>query len=162
MRANRYRQEKHHEALLFMRTHPVETMGFIFRRFSGKWIAMWDPPSDIWSRVDLETKLGILGNGLFRLLSLMGVLLAYRQRNEIAVPLASVMLFFPLVFYVTHTSSRYRHPMDPIMLVLAVYALAYPVTHVLKRFSGLEARIPAHRTTDLTRAGYSPSDSLSA
>ncbi len=143
-----YMQEKHHEALLFMRTHPVETMGFIFRRFSDNWIAMWDPPSDIWSRVDLETKLGILGNCLFPLLSLVGVLLAYRQRNEIAVPLASVMLFFPLVFYVTHTSSRYRHPMDPIMLVLAVYALAYPVTHVLKRFSGLEARIPASRTTD--------------
>src|SRR5260370_34538540 len=148
-----YMQEKHNEALVFMRTHPVETMGFIFRRFSDNWIAMWDPPSDIWSRVDLERKLGILGNCLFPLLSLVGVLLAYRQRNEIAVPLASVMLFFPLVFYVTHTSSRYRHPMDPIMLVLAVYALAYPVTHELKRFSGLGARNTARRTTNLRRAG---------
>src|SRR5260370_15839924 len=104
-------QEKHHEALLFMRPHPVETMGFIFRRFSDNWIAMWDPPSDIWSRVDLESKLGILGNCLFPLLSLMGVLLAYRQRNEIAVPLASVILFFSLVFYFMHTSYRYHTPL---------------------------------------------------
>src|SRR5580700_3994942 len=143
-----FMQEKQREAVLFMRTHPVETMGFIFRRFSDNWIAMWDPPADIWSRVDLTTKLGIVGNCLFPLLSLMGALLAYRQRNEFAVPLASVMLFFPLVFYITHTSSRYRHPMDPIMLVLGVYAIGYAVSYFLKRFSGLEARIPASHTTD--------------
>jgi 4-amino-4-deoxy-L-arabinose transferase-like glycosyltransferase len=143
-----FMQEKQREAVLFMRTHPVETMGFIFRRFSDNWIAMWDPPADIWSRVDLVTKLGIVGNCLFPLLSLMGALLAYRQRNEIAVPFASVMLFFPLIFYITHTSSRYRHPMDPIMLVLAVYSIGYSVSYFLKRFSGLEARIPASHTTD--------------
>jgi hypothetical protein len=126
----------------------VETMGFIFRRFSDNWIAMWDPPADIWSRVDLTTKLGIVGNCVFPLLSLLGVLLAYRQRNEIAVPFGAVMLFFPLIFYITHTSSRYRHPMDPLMLVLAVYALAYPVIYCRKRLSGLEMRIPASHTTD--------------
>ena len=70
------------------------------------------------------------------------------EQNEAAVPLASVMLFFPLIFYITHSSSRYRHPIDPVMLVLAVYAVAYPVTHLLKRFSGLHARIPATNTTD--------------
>ncbi len=31
-----------------------------------------------------------------------------------------VLLIFPLVFYVTHSSLRYRFPIDPIMLVLAV------------------------------------------
>ena len=143
-----YMEEKQHEAMLFMRAHPVETMGFIFRRFTDNWIAMWDPPADIWSRVDLTTKLEILGNCLFPLLALLGVLLASRQHNEITVPLAAVMLFFPLVFYITHTSSRYRHPMDPMMLVLAVYALAYPVTYAVKRFSGMDARIPASNTTD--------------
>lgn len=143
-----YMQEKQHEAVLFMRTHPVETMNFIFRRFSDNWIAMWDPPADIWSRVDLVTKLSIVGNCLFPVLSFAGVLLVYRQRNEIAVPFASVMLFFPLVFYITHTSPRYRHPMDPIMLILSVYALAYAVIYLRKRFSGLEARIPASHTTD--------------
>jgi hypothetical protein len=143
-----FMQEKQHEAVLFMRTHPVETIGFIFRRFSDNWIAMWDPPADIWSRVDLTTKLGIVGNCVFPLLSLLGVLLAYRQRNEIAVPFAAVMLFFPLIFYITHTSSRYRHPMDPLMLILAVYALAYPVIYWRKRLSGLEMRIAASHTTD--------------
>jgi hypothetical protein len=98
--------------------------------------------------VPLQVKLIIFGDSVFPLLSLMGVLFAYRSNNEAAGPLASVMLFFPLIFYITHSSSRYRHPIDPVMLVLAVYALAYPVTHLLKRFSGLHARIPATNTTD--------------
>jgi 4-amino-4-deoxy-L-arabinose transferase-like glycosyltransferase len=145
-----YMQEKQHEAVLFMRTHPADTMTFIFHRFADNWIATWDPPSDIWSRVSLLTKLSILGNCLFPLLSLLGVLLAYRQRYETALPFALVMLFFPLIFYITHTSTltRYRHPMDPIMLVLAVYALGYAVTYVAKRFSAAAARIPVSRTTD--------------
>jgi hypothetical protein len=79
---------------------------------------------------------------VFPLLSLMGILFAYREQNEAAVPLASVMLFFPLIFYITHSSSRYRHPIDPVMLVLAVYAVAYPVTYLLKRSSSLNS-IPA-------------------
>ncbi len=143
-----YMQEKQHEALLFIRTHPADAMRFTFHRFLDHWIAMWVWPSDIWNRISLQTKLGILGNCAFALLSLVGLLLAHHERNETALPLASVMLFFPLVFYITHTSLRYRQPMDPIMLVLAVYALAYPVTYLLKRFADLEARIPATHTTD--------------
>jgi hypothetical protein len=98
--------------------------------------------------VPLKVKLIIFGDSVFPLLSLMGILFAYREQNEAAVPLASVMLFFPLIFYITHSSSRYRHAIDPVMVVLSVYALAYSVTHVLKRFSGLHARIPATNTTD--------------
>jgi len=117
-------------------------------RFSNNWLGMDSSPADLWSHVPPLTRLGIVGNCIFPLLSLLGVLFAYREQNESAVPLALVMIFFPLVFYMTHASTRYRHPMDPIMLVLAVYALAYPVPYLLKRFSGLESRIPASHTTD--------------
>ena len=142
-----YMRDKQHEALLFMRTHPLDTMRFIFHRFSDNWIEMWDSPSDIWSRASLSVKLTILGKCLFSLLSLLGVLLAYRQQNEAAAPFALVLLFFPLTFYVTHTFERYRHPMDPVMLVLAIYSLAYPVNAWLKRLSGLETRIAAGDAT---------------
>jgi hypothetical protein len=47
-----------------------------------------------------------------------------------------------LVFYITHASTRYRHPMDPVMLILAVYGLAYPVTYLLRRSSSHNS-IPA-------------------
>ena len=143
-----YMEEKQREAVLFIRTHPLDIMNFVLHRFSNNWLGMDSSPADLWSHVPPLTRLGIVGNCIFPLLSLLGVLFAYREQNESAVPLALVMIFFPLVFYMTHASTRYRHPMDPIMLVLAVYALAYPVPYLLKRFSGLESRIPASHTTD--------------
>jgi hypothetical protein len=123
-------------------------LNFTLHRFSNNWIGLDQPPAEIWNHVPLQVKLIIFGDSIFPLLALMGVLFAYRSHNEAAGPLASVMLFFPLIFYITHSSSRYRHPIDPVMLVLAVYAVAYPVTHLLKRSSGLHARIPATNTTD--------------
>jgi hypothetical protein len=48
------------------------------------------------------------------------------------MPFASVMLMFPVVFYVTHTSGRYRYPMDPMMTILAVFAFAYPLAELVK------------------------------
>jgi len=33
----------------------------------------------------------------------------------------SVLLLYPLVFYITHTNPRYRHPIEPIMTILIAY-----------------------------------------
>lgn len=112
-------------------------------------VGMDQSPAEIWNHVSLQVKLTIAANCVFPLLSLFGALFAYREENEAVPALALVLLFFPLVFYITHSSSllRYRHPMDPVMLVLAVYGLAYPVNYVL-RHSRLETRIPATDTTD--------------
>jgi len=34
---------------------------------------------------------------------------------------ASLLLFYPLVYYVSFPHPRYRHPIDPMLLMLAVY-----------------------------------------
>jgi 4-amino-4-deoxy-L-arabinose transferase-like glycosyltransferase len=143
-----YMQEKQQEAIDFMRSHPGDTLNFILHRFSNNWLGMDQSPLDVWSHAPLEVRLIVLGNCLFPLFSLLGLLVAYRQQNEAALPLALVVLFFPVVFYITHASTRYRHPMDPIMLVLAVYGLVYAVTYLRRRLSGLESRIPLSHTTD--------------
>lgn len=143
-----YMQEKQQEAIRFIRTHPLDALNFTVHRFANNWLGMDQSPSEVWSRVSLQVKLVVLGNCLFPLLSLLGALFAYREQNEGALPLALVMFFFPLVFYITHASTRYRHPMDPVMLILAVYALAYPASHLFRRFFTVEARIPATHTTD--------------
>jgi hypothetical protein len=77
-------------------------------------------------------KLTLVWNCLFSLLSFAGALFAYRARSETALPFASVMLMFPVVFYITHTSGRYRYPMDPIMTILTVFALAYPLSQLVE------------------------------
>ncbi len=131
-----YMAEKQSEALAFMRTHPRDAMRFFFRRFADNWLGVWDAPADLWRFMPPFTKVTLVWNCLFSLLSFAGALFAYRARSETALPFASVMLMFPVVFYVTHTSGRYRYPMDTIMVILTVFALAYPLSHLFKRVTG--------------------------
>jgi len=128
-----YMEEKQSEALAFMRTHPRDTLRFFFRRFEDNWIGMWDAPADLWRYMPASMKLTLVWNCLFSLLSFVGALFVHRTRNEYALPFTSFMLFFPVVFYVTHTSGRYRYPMDPIMGLLTVFAIAYPLSLIAKR-----------------------------
>jgi Dolichyl-phosphate-mannose-protein mannosyltransferase len=128
-----YMEEKQSEALAFMRTHPRDTMRFFFRRFADNWLGMWDAPADLWRFMPPFMKLTLVWNCLFSLLSFVGAFFAYRARSVAAMPFASVMLMFPVVFYVTHTSGRYRYPMDTIMVILSVFALAYPLSQLIKR-----------------------------
>jgi 4-amino-4-deoxy-L-arabinose transferase-like glycosyltransferase len=130
-----YMEEKQSEALAFMRTHPRDTMRFFFRRFADNWIGMWDAPADMWGRLPTFYKLTLVWNCLFSLLSFTGALFMHRTRNEYALPFTSVMLVFPLIFYVTHTTGRYRYPMDSVMGLLTVFAIAYPLSCLAKRES---------------------------
>jgi len=127
-----YMEEKQSEALAFMRTHPRDTTRFFFRRFADNWLGVWDAPADLWRFMPPFMKVTLIWNCLFSLLSFVGALFAYRARSEAAMPFASVMLMFPVVFYVTHTSGRYRYPMDPMMAILAVFAFAYPLAELVK------------------------------
>lgn len=119
--------EKQHEAVEFMRTHPRETLDFMFRRFVNNWLAVTDSPADSWSSSPLYLKAFMTMNMLLSLFTLFGALFAYRARLPEALPYALVILIFPVVFYVTHTALRYRFPMDPIMMVLAANGVAYPL-----------------------------------
>ncbi len=40
------------------------------------------------------------------------------------MPYAIALFTFPLVYYVTHNEMRYRRPIDPLMVVLAIVAIA--------------------------------------
>ncbi len=125
--------EKQQEAFTFMRTHPAETLQFMFRRFVDNWLAITDSPVDAWSVTPLYAKAFIVMNFLLSLFTLLGALFAYRSRPVEAFPYVMVLLIFPLIFYLTHSSLRYRFPMDPIMMVLAAYGVAHPISQWLER-----------------------------
>ncbi len=127
-----YMAEKQHEAFAFMRTHPADTINFMFRRFVNNWLAITDSPADTWSAGPLYVKAFLLMNASISLLCFLGALFASRTRNPEATPYAIVLLIFPLVFYVTHSSLRYRFPMDPIIIVLAAGGGA----HIYSMFRG--------------------------
>jgi hypothetical protein len=121
-------QEKEREAITFMRTHPADTANFMFRRFINNWLAITDNPADAWSASPLYLKAFIVLNVLLSVFTLLGVLFLNRSKPVEAFPYLMVLLVFPLIFYLTHSSLRYRFPMDPIMMVLAAYGVAYSIS----------------------------------
>jgi hypothetical protein len=120
-----YMEDKQHEAIEFMRTHPRDTLIFMFRRFSENWLAITGSPRDVLVYGSFWGKSLFVMNCSLSLLSLLGVLYAFRAGRSESAPFAFVLLIFPLIFYLTHSSSRYRFPIDPVMMVLASSAVAY-------------------------------------
>jgi len=119
-----YMAEKEREAFTFMRTHPRDTLNYTFHRFVNIWLAQTDNLVDVWSGAPLYAKALMTFNCLLSLFSLFGVLYARRAHHPDAAPYGMVLLIFPLVFYLTHSSPRYRFPMDPIIVILAASTLA--------------------------------------
>ena len=143
-----YMAEKQEQAFAFIRTHPMDTLNFTFHRFVNMWLEVGDSPVDSWVYSPLYLKLLFIVNLLFSLFTLFGALFAYRTGRTEAFPYAMVLLVFPLVFYITHASWRYRFPMDPIMMVLSAYGVAQSISYLRGRF--------AHRSQAVAPVGPLP------
>jgi 4-amino-4-deoxy-L-arabinose transferase-like glycosyltransferase len=138
-----YMAEKQREALRFIRTHPAWTLNLIFHRFVYTWLTVSDTPIDSWLDGPLYIKGLLVLSWSIALLSLLGVLFAYRSRLPEAAPFGLVLLTFPLVYYVTHSSTlRYRFPMDPIMVLLAAHGVTCLVSLARHRKTSLDPTEP--------------------
>jgi hypothetical protein len=142
-----YMRQKQSEAIQFMESHPRDTLRFFWRRFADNWMGTWEPIQDTWTNMPLAYRAFFVSNISLSLLGLLGLLVMYRENNEYAFPLATFPLIYPIVYYVTHSSLRYRHPIDPAMVVLAVFALAYPARVWLQRRRDAELRASVTGTT---------------
>lgn len=138
-----YMEDKQRQALAMIRESPMGAAILFMRRLEENWLDLWDSPYDLWLAATLTEKLQMLGNFLFSALCWLGALVALHARKDAALPLATVLLAYPLVFYVTHASLRYRQPMDGIMLVLAAYAAGQLLTLVAERFFARKHPFPA-------------------
>jgi hypothetical protein len=90
---------------------------------------LWDlPPS--WTLADSGLP-NVLTYTLFSVLAFLGIAGAIREGRDGAIPLLIPLVFFPLVYYVTHADIRFRHPVDPEVVIFAAYgvtALFHPKT----------------------------------
>jgi 4-amino-4-deoxy-L-arabinose transferase-like glycosyltransferase len=76
-------------------------------------------------------------NSLFlasSLLAIAGLVLAIKNRVHGVFLFASLLIFYPLVYYVSFPQPRYRHPIDPELVILGVYLF----TQVSPRKSSLK------------------------
>ena len=135
-----YMHAKEHEALVFMRSHIAGTMVNILRRFGLNWFEVTDRGSHIWSADPLYLKGLFALNALIILLSWLGAGFALRSHTPAALAYLLVILFYPLVYYLTSPLVRYRFAIDPILVILAVYGLrAVVLKNVSPRTATLDA-----------------------
>jgi 4-amino-4-deoxy-L-arabinose transferase-like glycosyltransferase len=75
-------------------------------RLSGRFVA---------ARYVLFTSISVL--------AFWGLFLAFRKRVSAAPLFAIPLVVFPLVYYITHSTPRYRHPIEPVMVLLVAYVM---------------------------------------
>jgi len=61
---------------------------------------------------------------LLSVLGIWGLLLALKRRVHGVFLFASLLAFYPLVYYICFPEPRYRHPIDPQLLILGVYLVS--------------------------------------
>ena len=119
-----FMQDKWQKATGFMRAHPRLEITLFARRFEATWTGV-EKPIDSFRDTDSPlVRLVLINNTFAALGGLCGILALLRSRSVYAFPLAAGPIVYPVIYYVTHTSLRYRHPIDPIVLLLLAIAVA--------------------------------------
>jgi 4-amino-4-deoxy-L-arabinose transferase-like glycosyltransferase len=117
-----YMQDKKLQAREYIAEHPVFVARLTLRRVFFIWTGFWSKDPKFLADEPLHLP-GVFYSTMITLMSLTGIWLAWRNGvGEWMVPLALAMFSFPLVYYITHPSYDYRHPLDPLMVVMTVYA----------------------------------------
>ncbi len=119
----KYMQLKQREAIEFVGSHPGIFLKLCLDRIEDTWTGMADVPSDRWVSALHAGVQYIWITTAFSLLAFAGILFGWRNLGPDLIPLMLTLIVFPATYYVTHSTLRYRHPIDSIMTVAAAYAL---------------------------------------
>lgn len=91
------------------------------RRFVYVWTGYWSLNRE-YLRVEQFDPEDIPFRTCLTVLALIGLWKIYRRNANRAVPYVLILIFFPLVYYVTEPDIAYRQPIDPELVMLACCA----------------------------------------
>src|SRR6202046_2733216 len=118
-----FMQEKWRLASEFMQTHKRLEVRLTRWRFMSFWIGSFRPVEDFEKADSAWIRAIFALNFLTAIGSAIGIVVLWRARSAYVFPVALFAVIVPLVYYVTHASLRYRHPIDPIVLMLTAIAV---------------------------------------
>lgn len=125
-----FMEEKQREVRQFIREHPGEFVRFTLERAAYFWIGT--PQAAIVNGYDLivfRHTTFLLGT----VLAFAGLWLTIRNRKRGAFLLTCLLIFYPLPYYLVSPFPRYKHPIEPEMILLIVY-LFYAARNVRIRW----------------------------
>jgi len=115
--------EKQRLAWEFIRDNPATFARLCLNRFVFFWQGTSDTLADIWRAAPVGPALQVTSYALLALGGFLGLMLALRQRLQTTTPFALSLFVYPLVYYATSPAVRFRHPLDPVLILLTVFAL---------------------------------------
>lgn len=150
-----YMTEKEHNAIRYMLTHP----GREARLMAGRFVMFWSggsphPIDDFVTNHSAWFRYVLLFNLCVGVGALIGIAMLFRGGSVYAFPLAAGPVVFPFAYYLTLAFPRYKHPIDPTLMLLTAVAL-----------SGLAARLNFRRVSPPDRRsgrGRGPSSARAA
>jgi hypothetical protein len=131
-----YNRVRQRQAVAYIEAHPRTFLKNFSDRVADTWSATYDStvepwifthhlgPADVWFCIAFST------------VSIAGMALALFADWPDSLPLAMCILLFPIPYYLTRSSIRFRHPIDPFLAIFAVYAVT--------RFLAIFMRHPGH------------------
>ena len=114
-----YVHAKFEQTLAFIRSEPGKFAFLTLEHF----IFFWDgvPHGEKYDWIYPAKTSAYLASTI---LSVWGLIMAWRKRRVAAGLFVILLLTYPDVYYITFAHPRYRHPMEPMLLVLAVYLIS--------------------------------------
>jgi hypothetical protein len=129
-----YNAEKQRLALAYMAGHPLRTLELTRRRFVAIWAGGTPRPIDDFIRNKSAWFRWVLGFNLTAAIgAAAGIVILFRRRNPLAFPVTVFPLVFPLAYYVTLAPPRYRHPIDPVLLLLTAVTIQTICENIRRR-----------------------------
>jgi 4-amino-4-deoxy-L-arabinose transferase-like glycosyltransferase len=126
-----YAESCKREAFGWVRENPGRFAVISMKRFFYYWNGVPRETNSVWP-VDFRTS-GFLATSV---LAVWGLARAVRQKRPGAWLFAGLMLTYPTVYYFVFPHARYRHPIEPELVILIVFLLL----EARRRSTGAEAR----------------------
>jgi Dolichyl-phosphate-mannose-protein mannosyltransferase len=118
-----FMDEEMRKAKAFIVAHPRVEIALFADRFAAFWTGLPNALQNFLATDSWLVRVLMLCAAISGIGALAGIVVLVRQRSEYTIPLGAYPVVFPFLYYITHTSLRYRHPIDPVVLLLTAIAL---------------------------------------
>jgi len=117
-----YMARQKQESFAYIRSHPAWFAWMSLRRAGYLWTGFWS-----FDRAYLAEEPWDLPNILFctavTALAFVGLRRAFKTDRAMAALYGATLFLYPLIYYATHPEVYYRRQIDPMIVILAVYAV---------------------------------------
>jgi len=113
----RYVAQRGALAKAFIAAHPAHFCADVARRIYFFWAGVPHPSDEAWYNEAGRT----LNFAFLSIAGLLGLALALRRRIPAAGLFAWAFLLLPIPYYLITVHARFRHPLEPLICILAVY-----------------------------------------